>query len=201
VKPFLKSLLKQKIKKCFQLKFVGYRNYNSNENDILEVSPWENNPNNLRMYLEKLEAKKGWGNEAIEIGLKYANDESEIDPITQIILIGDSPSNTEEEVIGKRSDLRFGGEKYWNETKYGEITHYKKELARLKTNNIPVHAFYLKNEAKENFQEIANETTGRCDFLDSNSPNNLTNLLVEQILRKFADEKIDEYIKTHNIAN
>ena len=43
----------------------------------------------------------GQGNEAIEIGLWHANQEYNIKPITQIIIIGDAAPNTDSELSQK----------------------------------------------------------------------------------------------------
>jgi hypothetical protein len=40
-----------------------------------------------------------WENEAIEVALQYANIEHERNEISQVVLIGDAPSNTKEQVL------------------------------------------------------------------------------------------------------
>jgi hypothetical protein len=49
------------------------------------------------------------------------------------------------------------------------MTHYIDELQKLKKKGIPVHAFYLHKQAKNNFEEIARETNGSCHHLDINT--------------------------------
>ncbi|CAF4350286.1 unnamed protein product, partial [Rotaria magnacalcarata] len=71
----------------FQLQFAVYRNYNSLEDKLLQSSPWETKPNNLRAFMNTIGVEGGWVNEAIEIGLWHANQEHEREPITQVILI------------------------------------------------------------------------------------------------------------------
>ncbi|CAF3712910.1 unnamed protein product [Rotaria sp. Silwood1] len=91
-------LKEQNIKSdSFQLQFVVYRNYNSKEDKILQSSPWETKPDNLRAFMNTIEVEGGWNNEAIEIGLWHANQENERENITQVILIGDAPPNTKDE--------------------------------------------------------------------------------------------------------
>ncbi|CAF4705970.1 unnamed protein product [Rotaria sp. Silwood1] len=81
-------LKEQNIKSdSFQLQFVVYRNYNSREDKILQSSPWETKPDNLRAFMNTIEVEGGWNNEAIEIGLWHANEENERENITQVILI------------------------------------------------------------------------------------------------------------------
>lgn len=130
----------------FEVQFVVYRNYNSREDKILQHSPWDTKPDNLRAFMNTIDVERGWGNEAIEIGLWHANREHEREKITQIILIGDAPPNTKNEVKRKREKL---GENYWQKTKFEKATYYEDELVQLMQNNIPVHAFYVNNSGKE----------------------------------------------------
>ncbi|ETO30348.1 hypothetical protein RFI_06774, partial [Reticulomyxa filosa] len=60
----------------FEMQFVVYRNYNAPEDMILQCSTWESKPENLRNFMECIEADYGWGNEAIEIGLAHVNREN-----------------------------------------------------------------------------------------------------------------------------
>ncbi|CAF0744473.1 unnamed protein product [Adineta steineri] len=167
----------------FQIQFIVYRNYNSTEDKILQSSPWEIKPDNLRAYMNTIKVEGGWGNEAIEIGLWHANKENERENITQVILIGDAPPNTKVEVEKKRAEL---GENYWQQTKFAQSTYYEDELAKLISNNIPVHAFYVEQSAEATFRAIATKTKGRCEMLDINSSlgsKMLTDLVTEEILR------------------
>jgi hypothetical protein len=167
----------------FQIQFVVYRNYNSKEDMILQSSPWETKPDNLRAFMNTIEVEGGWSNEAIEIGLWHANRENEREPITQVILIGDAPPNTPDEVEEKREKF---GENYWKKTKFAQATYYENELAKLISNNIPVHAFFVDNNAEVAFKTIASRTGGRCEMLDINSSSGaqmLTDLVTEEILR------------------
>ena len=51
------------------MKIAGYRNYNSLEENILQVSPeWTSDPSSLTKYLNNFKIQGGMGNEAIEIG-------------------------------------------------------------------------------------------------------------------------------------
>jgi hypothetical protein len=167
----------------FQIQFVVYRNYNSKADTILQASPWESKPDNLRTFINNIEVEGGWRNEAIEIGLWYANKEYEREPITQVILIGDAPPNTKDEVGSKRSHF---GEDYWKNTKFANATYYEDELAKLISNNIPVHGFFVHAQAENSFKEIATKSQGRSEMLDINSPvgsQMLTDLVTEEVLR------------------
>ena len=69
-------LLDNKLDKdSFQIQFVFYRNYNSLADKLLQISPWENKPENLRKFAETINAEGGWANEAIEVALWHANME------------------------------------------------------------------------------------------------------------------------------
>ena len=197
-------LLIKNINSCFELKFTIYRNYNCRSNDILVVSPWVNKAEILRTFLDKIYPMCGWGNEAIELGLAYANEEHKINDISQIILIGDQPSNSKAEVISKRI-VEFG-EEYWLKTKYSIPTFYLDELEQIIENKIPIHAFYVDNNAKENFNEISQKTQGVTNFLDIHSSSGadmLTNMVTTQILKNIGNKKgvgdllVDEYYKKY----
>ena len=133
----------------FQLQFVVYRNYNSTIDSILQSSPWETKPENLRAFMEKISPDGGWVNEAIELGLWHANTEDEKQNISQIILIGDAPANTKAEVVGKRNMFK---EKYWSKTALKKPTYYADELQRLREKNIPIHTFFVSKSAEKQLQ-------------------------------------------------
>jgi hypothetical protein len=58
-------LAENKVKASIEIKIMIYRNYNSPYEEILETTTYENTPNNLRRFLERVGTKGGWGNEAI----------------------------------------------------------------------------------------------------------------------------------------
>ncbi|CAF4908972.1 unnamed protein product, partial [Rotaria sp. Silwood1] len=174
----------------FRIQFVVYRNYCCREDKILQHSPWETKADNLRAFMSTIAAEGGLGNEAIEIGLQYANKENERENITQVILIGDAPPNTKTEVNDKR---KCHGEDYWKKTKFAQPTYYKDELEKLIRDKVPVHAFFVAKRAEQSFKEIANLTGGRCQLLDINSSAGsqlLTDLVTEEILRNVGGNSI-----------
>ena len=182
---------------AFQMQFAIYRNYNSEENKILQVSSWNTKASNLRAFMNTIGPDGGWGNEAIEIGLWHAVNESEMpDSISQVILIGDAPANSQNEVAQKRAS---SGENYWKTTKFAKPTYYASELKKLKDKKIPVHAFYLTPGAKNNFEEIARATSGRCEQLNIHSDKGaelLTDFVTEEVLRKiFEDAAVVHFAK------
>ncbi|CAL6043161.1 Helicase-related_protein [Hexamita inflata] len=174
-------LQENNFKESFDVMFAAYRNYSSGSEYILQSSPWEAQPDHLKKFIDTIYSRDGEGNEAIEIGLSHAVSQIE-NGLKQVILIGDMPPNTKEEVRLKRARL---GEEYWSTTKYAYPTNYEDQLEILKENNIPVHALYVDNPAQQKFQYIAYETGGKCEALDINSENgaeNLTNLITEKIM-------------------
>ena len=85
------------------MKIAGYRNYDCEEKKLLSAPPeWTSDHKILTNFVnERLQCQGGQGNEAIEIGLQYANKEINNDkgsPLSMIIIIGDAPPNTLEDV-------------------------------------------------------------------------------------------------------
>jgi len=191
---------------CFFLQFAVYRNYSNTEQDILENSGFENKSTNLRNFMTKITVKGGLGPEAIEIGLWHANQEANRGVVSQVILIGDAPANSEAEVNHHRTS--YHGENYWNRTKFGPKTHYKAEIEKLRVKGIKVNTFYVAQYAKINFTEIATYTGGHSDFLDVNGANGeelLTNFVTLEILKNVGDQSgvgaqalVDSYKKKYN---
>jgi len=183
---------------AFEMQFVVYRNYNAPKDQILEASTWESKPENLRRFMDNVEAGYGWGNEAIELGLWHVNKCFLSDNISQVILIGDAAPNTAAEVKYKRSKSSHG-ENYWLGSRFGEATTCEAELTKI---NIPVHCFYVHEDAKESFTEIANKTKGESKFLNVNHPKKgcavLTDLVTETILKNIGGaDKGDELVKAY----
>jgi GTP-binding protein EngB required for normal cell division len=169
---------------AFELQFAVYRNYSSKAEMILQYSTWESKPENLRVFMDGIKTKGGQGNEAIEIGLSHVNAELQKGKVTQVILIGDMPPNTRDEVSSNRAGS--GGEAYWRKTKYAVPTYYQEEVSALRQRGVPIHAFYIKESARAVFMQIAQATGGQCEELDINSSEGavrLTKLITEQILR------------------
>ncbi|CAF3546493.1 unnamed protein product [Rotaria socialis] len=183
---------------AFSMQFAVYRNYNSRKNKILEVSSWEAKATNLRIFMSTIGPEGGMGNEAIEIGLWHAVQQSETEQsIAQVILIGDAPANSKVDVANKRGHF---SESYWKTTEFHTPTYYEDELKRLKDKKIPVHTFYLTDYAASNFKQIAKETNGRCESLNIYSEKGallLTNFVTEEVLRKAAGDEGDDAVKRY----
>lgn len=169
---------------CFQVQFAVYRNYNCQQNKLLEFSRWETDPLKLKEFMAHIENEGGLGNEAIEIGFAHVNQECEQGEVKQVLLIGDAPAQSAQETLSKRSSTL--GESYWAGTKFSKATSIDEELKKLVTNKVPVHTFYLEKRAKKNFEFIAQETGGKAAELDvysSTSDEKLTDIVTEAILK------------------
>jgi hypothetical protein len=130
--------------------------------------------------MSKIRPAGGMGNEAIEIGLLHANKQLLDGGLTQVILIGDVPPNTRDEV-----SQRFNST---DRTRFTTPSYWETELQKLHDGNVlvPIHAFYVDSRAEKAFKEIAKCSGGTSDFLDVNSTNGsdlLKRFLTEQILR------------------
>ncbi|CAF2093384.1 unnamed protein product [Rotaria magnacalcarata] len=185
---------------AFQMQFTVYRDYDCKEDGILQSSSWETRPQNLRTFMAGISASGGGDfEEAIEIGLWHAVQESEtLESISQVILVADAPAKDIEAI--KRDRNANGGESYWNRTKFKEPTHFTIQLEKLKNKKIPVHAFYLDDGARDNFERIAGETGGRCEQLNISSPGGaefLTNVVTEEVLRKAAGNQGDAAVELY----
>ena len=150
----------------FQIKISVYRNYNSSEDEIYQHSCWENTPHNLVSFLNNIVASGGFPgsdnlNEAVEIGLWQANQEKDL---SQVILIGDAPANEKNKIEALKKMGHF------TSSIYTQTLSYIEETQKLKSKCIPVHSFYVRILAKDNFEEIARETSGHCEELNINSP-------------------------------
>ncbi|EAR94923.2 helicase carboxy-terminal domain protein (macronuclear) [Tetrahymena thermophila SB210] len=186
-----RDILKQKgyDPQCFQIMICCFRSYNSKFEEILEASSWENNPDKLRSYLQKITASGGtYPGESVEVGLWWANKQSDENPIGQVIVLGDQPAHLQQEAQSHRQQL---GQLYWDSTPLKGLTYYVPECYKLQSKNVPVNTFYLNQSAKQTYEEIASLTKGISQFLDINSAQSskeLKNAFVEQILKDIGKE-------------
>ena len=100
---------------------------------ILQASPWEQKPAHLKIFMDGIRACEGWGEEAIEIGLQFANQEADSAahqeiPISQVFVIGDVAPTPPEKVSARR---RHFGEEYWASTRFNVATDAWKECEKL----------------------------------------------------------------------
>ena len=176
---------------CFELQIGFYRNYGSGPTKLFEHSDWVKKPDVLQVFMDSNGVSGGQGNEAIEVGLWYANKEYDSQKITQIILIGDASPNSEDDVKKKR-----GTENKWANTEYKNPTFYKTELAQLQSKGIKIYTFYVwkDDSLKKSFEEIAKDPKN-CRFLDVNNAakgsEDLLDSLTKVILNDVGGEKFE----------
>ena len=191
-------LQKEGLSDGFELQFACFRNYDCRVGDLLVASEWESNADNLRHFMHCIEAGGGthW-EEAVEVALFHANQESEKQEISQVILIGDAAPNTKSQVTQGRS--RFG-ESYWANTRFNQPTYYEEEVKIFSEKNIPVHCYYVSEAAESSFRGIAEATKGTCDYLDIDSDagaEKLTHAVTELILNQIGGSAcVDKYRQT-----
>jgi hypothetical protein len=87
-----------------------------------------------------------------------------------VILIGDAPPNTPEEVARKRED--HGGAAYWAATPYAAAVSAADEAEALRARGVPVHAFYVRRgeDVQREFEALSQMTGGGAGFLNIDSP-------------------------------
>jgi hypothetical protein len=184
----------------FEMQFAVYRNYNCDMDRILQSSGWASDSSGLSTFMSNIGPEGGWSNEAVEVGLWHVNRMlEEGTEIAQIILIGDMPPNTREEVASKRSDQTYGkGESYWRSTPLSRPTYYEDELQSIIARGIPVHCFPVAHSADSKFGEIAERTGGQFQFLDVNSAEGgeqLTNVVSIRVLYNAGG---DSFVEAYN---
>lgn len=181
----------------FLIQFAVYRNYSSKAVMLFQPSGWTNEPTDMASFMNDCAyVQGGQGNEAIEIALWHANREFELyGGIDQVIVIGDAPPNTKANIDNNRKGV---GESYWQSAeggKYAKKTFYLDEIEKLKSRNVPVHAFYVAKDkkgerVKPKFEEMASMTGGISNFLDIFSEEGaklLTGTICTRVLEKVGD--------------
>jgi len=192
---------KGKDKDSFEVKFVAYRNYSSGPELILQVSDWEVDSKRLRNFINPIQSSGGQGNEAIEVALCYVSQEDDIlqengSRISQVILIGDMPPNTREDVVNKRVYRR------WENTRYAQPVYWEDEVNKLANKGIFVHGCYVNECARPAFENISNRTKGTTKSLLMDNPtkaaSDLTDLVSIQILEDIGGkELVDLYVRKY----
>lgn len=183
---------------AFKMQFVIYRNYNAPPDRLLECSGWSQSPVELERWLSSIVASYGWGNEAIEVALQYANElVKEPDGLDQIVIIGDAPPNSPEEVDIKRSlHNHFAG------TRFQTATNTSTEIAKLVHKvdgvscQVPISCFAVAPPKQkpyastvDYFKYISKNTRGvykSLDVFEDTAAEHLTRILSERVLEAVA---------------
>ncbi|CAL6025802.1 Helicase-related_protein [Hexamita inflata] len=179
------AVLKQHgVTDSFDVMFTGYRSYNSGAEQLLEVSDWEADPDNLHQFISNVKtgASSAHGEEAVEVGLQHANNEYQ-NGLTQVILIGDAAPSTRQQIQNDRNIL---GENYWKNSQFKSITFYEDEIIKLKQRGVKVHTLFIAG-AENSFRQISAQTNGTCQRLNSN-PSELTKRIAEIIIQNLGEK-------------
>lgn len=161
-----------------------------------QASPWASQPGDLEAFMSTISPKGGWGNEAVEVGLWHCCDEiQKVGLVKQVLLIGDAPANTPQDVHSKRSGGYFGrlrshsSLQYWSEDpRFSIPTTADEQVQHLVNLGVPVHAYWVsQRNGRERafFEQVASTTGGQSGFLDVNSDTGkteLTDLLSKSVL-------------------
>lgn len=131
-----------KVPTGMEMKMGVYRNFNVDEDLIVEMSDWESSPAKLFQFLTTVPANGGWGHEAVELALHDALKDHQAEPIGQIIIIGDAPPNTRADSDYKRVDsgLTFA--------QYPNPTYFDDQHAAVVAAGIVVHTFFIPTQVR-----------------------------------------------------
>eukprot|EP01084_Bolivina_argentea_P254311 427516_1 len=160
----------------FEIQIAVYRNYNAPPSKLLQMSGWQNNPIELDNFLKDVEPEYGMGNEAIEVGLQFLNNDEHVD---EAIMIGDWPPNTKDQVDTRRKNGK------WENTMFAIPAYFDDELEKLNKKGLKINTFYLTNMIKQSFQKIADATGGKClelNIENSEGAEQLTGLISKTVL-------------------
>eukprot|EP01087_Luapelamoeba_hula_P010441 TRINITY_DN276_c0_g2_i2.p1 TRINITY_DN276_c0_g2~~TRINITY_DN276_c0_g2_i2.p1 ORF type:complete len:2599 (-),score=378.72 TRINITY_DN276_c0_g2_i2:48-6866(-) len=167
-----------------QFKLVAYRDYDCKGNEV-EASGWEAEPARLHPFLNTIKCYGGGdGPEAVELGLKVANESPER---TRVILIGDAEPHLE----GVGNVVAFH--------KHTLATDYLAESQKLKASDVPVYSFYMNTGAAlvKSFTEISEITGGKASLFKN--ADSLIDVISETTLHDLGgDDLVQEYRKTYH---
>jgi hypothetical protein len=98
-------LTEQKVNASSQMQIMVYRNYDRPPNLALEYSKFTSDSTDLTSWIETKQAYGGWGDkEAVELAY---NKVGMTEGVNQVILIGDAPANTPQNIKYKRGTTQF----------------------------------------------------------------------------------------------
>ena len=170
-------------RKCFEIQFMAYRNYNAPTSDLLlQRSNWSSDSVELQNFLHNVAACYGWGEEAIEVVLQYIN--INCSDCNQVIIIGDAaPTCTMEKVNTRRK--QYEQHDWAKDDLFKSATFYETEIEKFRLNGIIANCYYLDEGARKAFEWMAKQTGGECDYLnvdDISSTEKLTSIVSKIVL-------------------
>jgi hypothetical protein len=179
-----------------EVKWLAFRDYEHERSKVIEASPWTDDPASLVKFVGSIRCMSGIGcdwPEAVEAALSYANNDPK-QQATRVLLIGDAPPHYEskgQEIANLKvhaSNLEDGG------YMAGGVlsTDYREECTRLNEKKIRVFSFYLDDDAKESFEEIAKLTGGESKKLDCKNAELLVHAVCETALEDIGGSAMQE---------
>ena len=168
-----------------EVKWVAYRDYELDRSQVLEASPWTDDPASLVKFVGGIQCLSQQGcdyPEAVEAALQYVNREQELP--TRVLLIGDAPPHTEGKG-NKLQKLKVHPSNLERDAFVGGgvlSTDYRTECENLKAKDIKVYSFYLHEGARQSFDDIAKITGGESKALDLDDQEALIHAVSENAL-------------------
>ena len=99
------TILKEKsVTDGFELQVALYRNYSSSKDKLLEYSPYSSTAPALVTFLNGARVDGGMGNEAIEVFYNHCLYKEK--GVSEIIVIGDAPCNTDDDFTQNRKGCK-----------------------------------------------------------------------------------------------
>lgn len=193
----------------FQLQIAHYEDYDSDPSHALRVTPsWSCDKDVLKDFIQQVQATGGGNNssECVEVGLFYANKLAASGHLDHVILIGDEPPTTKNDL----PNVRRKPENYANALitggAYSNARHYKVEANLLAQHGVKVSTFFTRTDkfnglrkngkyiTQEKFANIADLTGGEKGELNltdiQKGQKQLTTLFADKILGTiFADNQ------------
>jgi hypothetical protein len=179
-----------------EVKWLAFRDYELERAQVMEASPWTDDPASLVKFVGSIRCRSGPGcdgPEAVEAALYHANNDPTQQP-TRVLLIGDAPPHHErkgqklERLTVHASNLEDGG------FVAGGVlsTDYRQECTKLKEKEVKVFSFYLHDGAKASFDDIASMTGGESKKLDISHAESLVHAVCETALEDIGGSAMQE---------
>ena len=115
------------------------------------------------------------------------------------------PPTTSMEKVKQRRAQHAASSRWINEEQFKRPAFYKDEIDKFKAKGIILNCYYLSRDAQAAFKWMANQTGGKCDYLDVNNSSSaeiLTGIVSKIVLnacdRGGSGELVKEYEKRFN---
>lgn len=173
-----------------EIQFVTNQKGNFTDDAPVKISSWYSAAIDIPKFMLRIKNRDFFSGSDV-IGLQHAVRESRRSTsISQLIIIGDSLANHES---------------YSTTDASNRPAYDCSEIEKLRVQNIPVHTFYMSDNVKSSFREIAKRTGGRCEGRHNSSSRyaaRLTDFVVEEIMRQAArNTAVELYRNTYGTLN